>query len=177
MDISRAKALTRPRQRRKRVGRGLGSRRGKTCGRGDKGARSRSGWSSRGLTGGGVPFWRRLPKRGFSNAPFRTTYSIVNVGELNRFADGAVVTPQELRQEGVVRQMAPGGVKILGDGELEKALTGRADAFSKTAVVKIESAGGTIERIPGRQPPVRRKMGSAATPRAVSRNGDSTLIA
>ncbi len=75
------------------------------------------------------------------------------------------MTPEELRKEGIVKQVERGGVKILGDGELRKALTVRADAFSKGAVAKIESVGGTTERIPGRQPPVRHKMRSAATPR------------
>ncbi|MHC4788293.1 MAG: 50S ribosomal protein L15 [Planctomycetota bacterium] len=153
MDLSRAKARTRKRPSRRRVGRGTGSRRGKTCGRGQDGARSRSGWSSRGMTGGNTPLWRRLPKRGFSNAPFKTEYSVVNVGELNRFPDGAVVTPDELRRAGLVKQMAGGGVKVLGGGELARALTVRANAFSQ-----IESAGGTAERIPGPQPPVRNKM-------------------
>lgn len=98
------------------------------------------------MTGGGVPSWRRLPKRGFSNAPFKTTYSIVNVGQLNRFPDGAVVTPDELRKEGVIKQTPSGGLKILGGGGLEKALTVSADAFSKSAIEKIRSAGGTVER-------------------------------
>ncbi len=112
------------------------------------------------MTGGAVPLWRRLPKVGFSNAPFRTEYSIVNVGQLNRFPDGALVTPQELGKLGIVKQVPNGGVKILGEGELQKALTIRANAFSKSAVAKIESAGGSVDRIAGPRPPVRNKMRS-----------------
>jgi large subunit ribosomal protein L15 len=161
MDISRAKSHGGRRPTRKRVGRGTGSRMGKTCGRGMNGARSRSGWTSRGMTGGNIPLWRRLPKRGFSNAPFRTEYSVVNVGELNRFPADSVVTPEEMRREGLLKQPADGGVKVLGEGELEHALSVRADAFSRSAVAKIEAAGGSVEIIPGPKPPVRHKMQSA----------------
>lgn len=168
MDISKAKALVHPRSRRKRIGRGTGSRRGKTSGRGRDGARSRSGWSSRGLSGGGVPMWRRLPKGGFSNAPFKTEYAVVNVARLDRFDDDSRVTPEVLRREGIVRQPPKGGVKILGNGELTKRLTVCADAFSKSAVEKIEAAGGAVELIPGPRPPVRRKMGSGRKSRVAS---------
>ncbi len=163
MDISQAKRRVEPRRDRKRVGRGAGSGRGRTSGRGHKGARSRSGWSSRGMTGGVGPWWRRLPKRGFSNAPFKRTYSVVNVGQLGRFPAGSVVTPDELRKSGLVKQVSDGGVKILGEGELDRPLTVRADAFSGSAVAKIEATGGTVERIPGPKPPVRRKMKAGTT--------------
>jgi large subunit ribosomal protein L15 len=146
------------RARKKRLGRGTGSRAGKTSGRGMNGAKSRSGWSSRGITGGGLPFWRRLPKRGFSNAPFRTEYCVVNVGQLNRFEAGTVVTPTEMAEAGLIKQVPDGGVKVLGDGELEKAITVRADAFSKSAAAKIEAAGGAVDVIPARKAPVRNKM-------------------
>jgi large subunit ribosomal protein L15 len=116
------------------------------------------------MTGGAVPFWRRLPQRGFTNAPFRRDHSIVNVHQLNRFAAGAVVGPDELAEAGLLKQPAKAGVKILGDGELSKPLTVRADAFSKSARDKIEGAGGTVETIPGPRPPVRRKMHSAPEP-------------
>jgi large subunit ribosomal protein L15 len=162
MDISEAKRRSRPRKSRKRVGRGTGSRRGKTCGRGHKGARSRSGWSVRGMTGGNVPLWRRLPKVGFSNAPFKTEYSVVNVEDLGRFPEGARVTPRELEEAGIVKQPADGGIKILGGGEMDRALTVRAHAFSAAARRKIEAAGGAVEVIPGPKPPVRRKMRGAA---------------
>ncbi len=158
MDISEAKRRVQPRPNKKRVGRGAGSGHGRTSGRGHKGARSRTGWTSRGMTGGVGSWWRRLPKRGFSNAPFKTTYSVVNVGQLSRFAPGSLVTPEELRKSGMAKQMPDGGVKILGDGELDRPLTVRAHAFSASAVAKIEGAGGAVERIPGPRPPVRHKM-------------------
>ncbi len=157
MDIGEAKRRRHPRGRKKRVGRGVGSGRGKTSGRGHKGAKSRSGWSSRGMTGGDVPFWRRLPQRGFSNAPFRNDYQVVNVGQLNRFEDGTVVTPQLLHEEGMVKRQDGARIKILGDGELTRALTVRADAFSKSAAAKIEQSGGTVEVLPGPRPPARNK--------------------
>ena len=159
MDISRAKALTRARARRKRVGRGTGSGSGKMSGRGRDGAASRSGWSSRGISGGGLPLWRRLPKGGFSNAPFKTSYAVVNVSQLDGLEDGTVVTPELLRQSGLVRQAPGGRVKVLGNGQLSRRLSVAADAFSKTAVEKIEAAGGTVELIPGPELPVRNKMG------------------
>jgi large subunit ribosomal protein L15 len=160
MDIGKAKAIVKRADRRKRVGRGTGSRRGKMSGRGRDGAKSRSGWSSRGMTGGSIPLWRRLPKRGFSNAPFKKEYSVVNVATLNRFDAGATVTPEDLESLGLLKQPARSGVKVLGDGDLEKALTVRAHAFSKSAVAKIEGAGGAVEVIPPPKPSVRNKMRS-----------------
>lgn len=115
------------------------------------------------MTGGVMPLWRRMPKIGFSNAPFRTDYAIVNVGQLNRFPEDTTVTPELLREHGLVKQLAGRGVKILGDGELTRPLMVRADAFSRSAVSKIEAAGGAVEVIPGPVPPVRNKM---RTPRA-----------
>ncbi len=168
MDIGRAKKLTRPRATKKRVGRGTGSRRGKLSGRGRDGAASRAGWSERGISGN-MPLWRRLPKVGFSNEPFKTEYLAVNVSRLNAFPDGAVVTPEELRKAGMAKQAPDGGVKILGQGELSKALTVKANAFSASAVSKIEAAGGKAEVLPGPKPPVRRKMGSADAQRKQSR--------
>jgi len=165
MDIGKAKSLTHARARKRRKGRGVGSGAGKTSGRGHNGARSRSGWTSRGITGGGVPAWRRIPKGGFSNQPFKTEYSVINVGELDRFPDGTVVGPEELRETGLVKRLSNGGLKVLGDGELGKSLTVRANGFSKSAIAKIEAAGGGIELIPGPKPPVRNKMRSR-TPRA-----------
>ena len=162
MDISKAKATERPRPDRKRVGRGVGSHRGKTSGRGHKGAASRSGWTSRGIGGGATALWRRFPKVGFSNAPFKARYSIINVGQLNGFPAGTVVTPDDLHRQGVVKQVAKDGIKVLGDGELQKALTIRANAFSKSAIAKIQAAGGTVDMIPGPKPLVRHKMGARA---------------
>jgi len=125
----------------KRLGRGSGSGRGKTSGRGHKGQRSRSGSKSRAwFEGGQMPLYRRLPVRGFTNI-FKKQYAIVNVDKLNEFPDGAVVTPKLLKSVGVIKKFED-GVKILGDGELEKSLTIKAHRFSKSALSKIKSAGG-----------------------------------
>ena len=131
----------------KRVGRGQGSGQGKTAGRGHKGAKSRSGFRfKRGFEGGQMPLHRRVPKRGFHN-PFRVEYEVVNLDTLAlRFEAGTVVTPDLLRERGLV----PGGtglVKILGRGDVGKALTVRAHKFSGTAAEKIAAAGGTSELI------------------------------
>jgi len=158
MDIGEAKALAHPRKRRRRVGRGLGSGRGKTSGRGHNGARSRSGWSSRNRVGGRMPLFRRLPKVGFSNAPFKTCYSIVNVGRLNAFAPGSRITPELLEQEGILKQVSPDGIKVLGAGQLDRPLTVCAHAFSQPARQKIEAAGGAVELMPGPRKPLRHKM-------------------
>lgn len=133
----------------RRVGRGPGSGRGKTAGRGHKGQKSRSGYSQRpGFEGGQMPLARRLPKRGFHNL-FRTERVAVNVRDLARlFEAGASVTPESLRERGVVKNLRD-GLKILGHGEIGHALTVRAHAFSKTAREKIEKAGGTCEVIQG----------------------------
>jgi large subunit ribosomal protein L15 len=160
MDISEAKKTDKPRKQRIRAGRGTGSRRGKLAGRGMNGAKSRSGWSSRGINGGAVPLWRRMPKRGFSNQPHRKDYSVVNVGQLERFDADTEVTPERLKEAGLVKQVAKGGIKVLGGGELSKSLSVRADAFSRSAVEKIEAAGGSTEVIPGPKPPERNKMGA-----------------
>ncbi|MHC4646489.1 MAG: 50S ribosomal protein L15 [Planctomycetota bacterium] len=127
---------------RKRVGRGSGSGRGKTCGRGHKGCGSRSGWSSRPLCEGGqMPLFRRLPKRGFSNYKFATRYEIVNVLQLERFDDGAVVGVEQLSDAGLIAS-SKSKVKILGSGELTKKLEVAAHKFSKTAEQKIVDSGG-----------------------------------
>ncbi len=132
------------RHRKVRVGRGMGSKMGKTAGAGNKGQQSRRGYSRRpGFEGGQMPLHRRLPKRGFSS-PFPKTYAVVNLGSLNAFATGETVTPEELANRGLVRAMRD-GVKILGDGELKVALTVRAHAFSKSAQEKITRAGGKVE--------------------------------
>ncbi len=119
MDIGRAKKLTRPRATKKRVGRGTGSRRGKLSGRGRDGAASRAGWSERGISGN-MPLWRRLPKVGFSNEPFKTEYLAVNVSRLNAFPDGAVVTPEELRKAGMAKQAPEGRREDTGPGRAEQ---------------------------------------------------------
>ena len=135
------------RHRKVRVGRGMGSKLGKTAGAGNKGQKSRKGFSQRpGFEGGQMPLHRRIPKRGFHN-PFGKDYAVVNLEALNAFAAGDVVTPESLRQRGLAHS-ASRPIKILGDGELKMALTVRANAFSKSAEEKIARAGGKIERIP-----------------------------
>jgi large subunit ribosomal protein L15 len=132
------------RHRKVRVGRGMGSKLGKTSGAGNKGQQSRRGYSRRpGFEGGQMPLHRRLPKRGFS-APFSKTFAVVNVETLNAFAAGDTVTPEALIERGIVR-VRRSGIKVLGNGELKVALTVRAHAFSKSAQEKIAGAGGKTE--------------------------------
>ena len=134
-------------QTRKRVGRGPGSGLGKTSGKGHKGQNARSGGGVRpGFEGGQLPLFRRLPKRGFNNYEFRTEYAIVNVGDLNDFKDGSVIELSNLKESELVKKEKD-GIKILGNGELTKKLTVKANKFSSTARVKIENAGGKIEVI------------------------------
>ncbi len=135
-------------EKRKRVGRGRGSGHGKTCGRGHKGSGQRAGGSIRRLTEGGqMPLFRRIPKRGFSNAPFRTDYDIVNVCDLDElFSNGDEVTKQALVKVGLLRNDRV-LLKILGDGDLAKKLTVLADRFSNSAREKITAAGGTVSEI------------------------------
>jgi len=129
----------------KRVGRGPGSGLGKTAGRGEKGQKSRSGYSRKlGFEGGQMPLHRRLPKRGFRNAIFRKHFEVVNLDRLEVFDVGDVVTPELLRERGIVRRRRV-GVKILGDGELTKKLTVRAHGFSRKAQEKIVALGGKAE--------------------------------
>ena len=131
----------------KRIGRGQGSGNGKTAGRGHKGAKSRSGYKfKRGFEGGQMPLHRRVPKRGFHN-PFRIEYEVVNLDTLVlKFDAGTVVTPELLRERGVVSR-GTGKVKILARGDVDKALTVRAHKFSGKAAEKIAAAGGTAEAI------------------------------
>jgi large subunit ribosomal protein L15 len=132
------------RHRKVRVGRGMGSKLGKTSGAGDKGQKSRRGYSRRrGFEGGQMPLHRRMPKRGFHN-PFGVSYSVVNVAELNVFPAGGTVTPELLRAHGFVRR-ATDPIKVLGDGELTTKLAIHAHAFSASAKEKIAKAGGTCE--------------------------------
>jgi large subunit ribosomal protein L15 len=132
---------------RKRLGRGTGSGHGKTSGRGHKGSLSRSGSTSTSLyEGGQMPLFRRLPKRGFSNYNFETRYKIVNVSQLERFDDGAVVGVEQLSNAGLIDSIK-NKVKILGDGELTKKLEVTAHKFSKTAEQKIVGCGGSAKVI------------------------------
>lgn len=148
------------RRTRKRVGRGAGSGMGKTSARGEKGQRSRSGYSRRAdFEGGQMPLVRRLPKRGFT-PPFREAYRTINVGRLNGFERGSLVTPETLERAGLIRT-SRARVKILGDGALEVALTVQAHKFSAAAAERIRAAGGTAETLPAAGAP-------PATPRGRS---------
>ena len=131
---------------RKRIGRGHGSGQGKTAGKGHKGQKARAGRGMRaGFEGGQMPLQRRLPKRGFTNALFRTEYAIVNLNSLEEaFEAGAVVDAEAIVGSGLVKKTLD-GIKILGNGTLTKALTVKATAFSASAKAKIEAAGGTTE--------------------------------
>jgi large subunit ribosomal protein L15 len=135
------------RHKKVRVGRGIGSKLGKTSGAGNKGQKSRKGFSRRpGFEGGQMPLHRRIPKRGFHN-PFAREFAVLNVEMLNAFSAGEVVTPETLAARGLVRH-AGRQIKILGDGHLKAALTVRAHAFSQSAADKITRAGGQVERLP-----------------------------
>jgi len=131
----------------KRVGRGSGSGLGKTSGRGQKGQKARSGGSINPVfEGGQLPLYRRLPKRGFSNYPFKKEYAVINLSDLNVFEDGTVVTPALLKERGIVKKQLS-GIKVLGEGELEKKLTIQAHKFSKSAIDKINESGSKAEVI------------------------------
>jgi len=147
MEAHELRAPRGSRHKRKRVGRGDASGHGSYSGRGSKGQKSRSGGGPRlGFEGGQTPLIKRLPyRRGFTNI-FRVEYAAVNVKQLERFEGGTKVTPQLLRQAGIVRT-ARQPVKILGDGEISKALTVQAHKFSATAREKIEAAGGSVEEV------------------------------
>lgn len=128
----------------KRKGRGIGTGNGKTGGRGHKGQNARSGGGVRpGFEGGQMPLHLRLPKRGFTNI-YATRYAVVNVSDLNRFEDGAVVGVDEMIESGLVTKLFD-GVKVLGNGELDKKLTVKATAFSESAKEKIQAKGGNVE--------------------------------
>jgi large subunit ribosomal protein L15 len=142
MNLSNIRAPKKASEKRKRVGRGMGSGMGKTSTRGHKGQRSRSGSRMmRGFEGGQMPLHRRLPKRGFTNI-FRKEYTIVNLERLASLGE-TVITPEVLRKAGVIRTQHP--VKVLGEGELSAALTVHAHKFSKSAQEKITKAGGKFE--------------------------------
>lgn len=128
-----------------RRGRGHGSGNGKTAGKGHKGQKARSGAPRIGFEGGQMPLYRRLPKRGFTNI-WGTEYTTINVKDLNRFEAGTVVTPELLEEAGLVKQVKD-GIKILGDGALNNSITVKAHKFTKSAIEKIEAAGGKAEVI------------------------------
>ena len=129
----------------RRLGRGIGSGLGKTSGKGHKGQNARSGGGVRpGFEGGQMPLTRRLPQRGFNNM-FRKMFSVVNVEDLNRLEDNTIVTQEVLKENNIISKIEPAGLKVLGNGELNKALQVKAVKFSKSAIEKIEKAGGSIE--------------------------------
>ena len=132
---------------RKRVGRGPGSGLGKTSGRGQKGQKARSGGSINPVfEGGQLPLYRRIPKRGFSNHMFKTTYAVINLSQLNVFENGTVVTPALLKEAGIIKKELD-GIKVLGNGKLEKKLTIQDNKFSTSALEKIKESGSKAEVI------------------------------
>ena len=134
-------------QKRKIVGRGPGSGLGKTSGKGHKGQNARSGGGVRPVfEGGQLPLFRRLPKRGFTNAKFKTTYATINLSDLNKFEEGTEITPELLKDMGILKNQLD-GVKVLGNGKLEKKLVVKANKFSETAKEAIEALGGKAEVI------------------------------
>lgn len=146
MKLHELKPATGARKAKKRIGRGISAGQGKTSGRGHKGQNARSGGGVRpGFEGGQNPIYRRLPKRGFTN-PNRVEYAIINMDTLNRFEEGTVVTPEFLVEKGVLKNLK-GGLKVLGNGELQKKLTVKAHKFSASAIEKINAAGGSTEGI------------------------------
>lgn len=146
MKLSELKPAAGARKKPTRKGQGIATGQGKTAGRGHKGQKARSGGGvRRGFEGGQMPLYRRLPKRGFFNV-FGKKMATVNLEDLNRFEEGTVVTPELLQESRLVRKPLD-GIKILGDGEIKKALTVRANAFSKAAQDKIAAAGGKAEVI------------------------------
>ena len=146
MKLHELKPAKGSRHTRTRVGRGSGSGLGKTSGRGHKGQKSRSGGGVRlGFEGGQMPLYRRLPKRGFTNI-FKKEIININLDDLNSFDNGTVVTPELLVEKGIIKNVKD-GLKVLGNGELEKSLTVQAHGFSKAAAEKIEMAGGKAEVI------------------------------
>ncbi|MBO4380621.1 MAG: 50S ribosomal protein L15 [Clostridia bacterium] len=146
MSIHELKPAEGARTAEKRIGRGIGSGMGKTSTRGHKGQWARSGGGVRpNFEGGQMPMTRRLPKIGFNNKRFEHAYNTVNVDVFNRFEDGAVVGIDELVASGLIKKVLPYGLKVLGNGNLEKKLTVKADKFTASAKEKIEKAGGTVE--------------------------------
>ncbi len=147
MELNELKFTTGSNKTRKRVGRGIGTGHGKTSGRGQKGQNSRSGGGVRvGFEGGQNPLVFRIAKKGFNNYEFSTRYAIINMSDLEKFEDGAEITPELLKEMGIVKDMKD-GLKVLGNGELTKKLTVNANKFSKVAKEKIENAGGKAKVI------------------------------
>jgi large subunit ribosomal protein L15 len=168
MNLAEAKALGLKYPDRKRLGRGVGSGLGKTSGRGHKGAKARTGWSRKlGWEGGQMPLYRRLPKVGFNNKIFKKVFTVINVGDLEIFDDGAVVDLQAVLARGLTSKEKQSDLfKVLGDGELKKRLVVKADAVTASARTKIEQAGGKVDLIARRamRPKYVRKDGTSSKP-------------
>ena len=148
MNIQSLRPAENSRFSKKRLGRGIGSGVGKTSGKGHKGQNAISGGGVRvGFEGGQMPLIRKLPRRGFTNADFRKVYTVVNVSDLNKFDDKAVVDANALLEKGIVSKIEKYGIKVLGNGKLEKALTVKANKFSETAKKKIQDAQGSFEEV------------------------------
>jgi len=146
MELHTLSPAVNSKHRARRVGRGRGSGLGKTAGRGENGQNKRSGGGVRPMfEGGQMPLMLHLGKRGFTNGKFMSQYSIVNVSQLNCFDEGTVVTAELLKQKRIISKIEKDGLKVLGDGKLDKALTVKANKFTQSAIKKIQKAGGTIE--------------------------------
>jgi large subunit ribosomal protein L15 len=147
MNLNAVTSISLGHKKRKRVGRGFGCH-GNESGRGGKGQTKGKGFSMRPqFEGGPTPVFKRFPKRGFSNVNFATRYSVINVGDLNELSDVSEFTPEVLLAKRVIRKMEKDGLKVLGDGEVTRAITVKAAKFSKSAVEKIQAAGGKAEVI------------------------------
>jgi large subunit ribosomal protein L15 len=160
MDLTQVHEGAQKRKLKKRVGRGIGSGHGKTASRGHKGQYASAGakFALGSFVGGQTPLFRRVPKRGFTNATFARTFNIVNVGDIDEwFNEGEEVNPQTLKEKGLAKKHAD-GVRILGNGELTKKLVFKAHGFTKSAMEKIQAKGGTAEVIPAPKKPVKNKM-------------------
>lgn len=145
MKIEDLKPAKGSRRDNRRVGRGVGSGLGKTSGKGHKGQKARSGsGKGAGFEGGQMPLQRRIPKRGFRNYPFSKEFAIVNLKDISRITDAEMITPELLVERGIIKKVRD-GIKILGQGEISKPLTVKANAFSATAISKITAAGGKAE--------------------------------
>lgn len=148
LELNNIKSSNSSSKKRKRVGRGTGSGWGTTAGRGHDGQNSRSGGGVRvGFEGGQMPLFRRLPKRGFNNSIFEKKYTVINIDRFEDFEDGSVIDAQILLNSGIISKIEKDGLKILGNGELKNKLTIKANKFSKSAIEKIEAAGGKAEVI------------------------------
>jgi large subunit ribosomal protein L15 len=148
MNLNDINAVKLGQKKRKRIGRGRGSGHGKRSTQGDKGQKARKGYTMRAVfEGGQTPMFKRFPKHGFSNVNFTLRYSVINVGDLSELTDLAEFSAEVLVEKGIIRKLEDGGLKVLGDGEATRAFTVKAKKFSKSAVQKIEAAGGKAEII------------------------------